>query len=169
MEKIIELPPTGDISRAWIRLRIRTEENAKSVTLDDLFDVECVEIDGFCQHAGYSWEGHDIADLVANYPDHPDVLAIAPLWERWGQHSQKRRTLDQQDSFDKALQAGIFPYKAEVAIDSKTGEKVIIAKGDVKDPELTFEPVADEQSLAVYVEPLDVGVLDEIKTAFGVR
>lgn len=166
---VINLPPVGDVVNAWIRLRTKTLPTAKHVDgVTDLTDVECVEISGYCRHATWSWEGHDIVDILRLYADNPDVQAIVPLWQRWGMHSQKRRTLADQAVFDESLKAGLFPYSAVAATDPDTGKLVIADKNAQLDPKLSFKPVAVATSTDVFVEPLDDGVLDQIKASFGV-
>lgn len=150
-EYVINLPPVGDVVEASITLRTGVKATAKSVDLEDLVDVPYVEIEGSMRyvpgHKPSAWRGHDIAKMFAAYPEHVDVQAIVPLWQRWGRHAQQNFTRVQKEALESANRGGrVTKETLQAAL--KTADR---------------GHVYGAQEL---VDPLDAGVFDTIVSVF---
>jgi len=151
-DKVIILPPTATVKEASITISFFTLASAVSTDEKLLTDVECVSIRGRMLYKTANgkrrgWEGHDIAQMIAAYPDHPEVQAIVPLWEQWGKHSTTRHTLSEKAAIDAA--AGV--KDPITALKDANVEKTDLAK-----------------TVNTYVEPIDAATLDQIKVAAGI-
>jgi len=152
-DKVIILPPTATVKEASITVSFFKLASAVSTEEKLLTDVDCVSIRGRMLYRTvngkrHGWEGHDIAKLVAAYPDNPDVQAIVPLWEQWGKHSTVPHTLSEKAAIEAA--AGV--KDPLTALKDANVEKTDLAK-----------------TVDTYVEPIDAASLEQVKFVFGIE